>query len=107
MHCAVEKTRRLPTRTPLISESEKDALRIKQLKQELNDLKPKRSDRRAKLFQEMYTDLKLFDKRMYGGGKVVSLFIDRESGELWVTLLKSKDEWVSEASRDRIIIASH
>ena len=26
-------------------------------------------------------------------------FIDRESGELWVTLLKSKDEWVSEASR--------
>ena len=43
---------------------------------------PRRSDRRAKLFQEMYTDLKLFDKRMYGGGKVVSLFIDRESGEL-------------------------
>ena len=30
---------------------------------------------------------------------LVSLFIDRESGELWVKLLKSKDEWVSEASR--------
>ena len=99
VHCAIEKRVRNPTRAPLVADSESDALRIRKLKQELVALKPKRSDRRQKLFTEIYTDLKILSHKQYGGGKAISGFIDRESGEIWVTLLPDKSAWVQEAAR--------